>query len=948
MLVGRRDECRQLDELLDRVRNGVSQTLVIRGEAGIGKSALLEYLIGRAGSYRIVQAAGVQEEAELAFAGLHQLCTPLLHRLDRIPGPQQDALGTAFGLRTGPAPDPFWLGLAVLSLLAEAAAECPVVCIIDDAQWLDHASAQTLAFVARQLGAESVALVFANRDSAEEPSALSGLPALVLDGLGRDAARELLAAEIPGPLDEQVRQRIFAETRGNPLALLELPQGLTYAELAGGFGLPDAQELSERIEESFQRRLAPLRSDIRQLLLIAAAEPTGDPELIHRAAARLGVPVDAPERTDFAGLLRWESTLAFRHPLARSAVYGSASVNERRAAHGALAAVTDPAIDADRRAWHFAHSAGGPDESIAQELEHSADRARARGGLAAAAAFLERAAVLTPDPPQRAGRALAAAATKFHAGAFDAARDLLAMAVVGPLSEFDQARVDLMKGHLAWVTSRGGNAPLLLVRAAERLAPVEPGLSRTTYLDALSAAMFAGHLAGPGGGALEVARAAAAAPRPTDVPRTPDLLLDGLAANFNQGYPAAVPSLRQALAAFGEGMSADEQLRWLWLSTLAALHLWDDKPWHELSDQFVQLARGAGALSELPLALSTRAIMLLFVGDLNTATSLVDEQQAVTAATGGNLAPYSGMALAALAGREDEVRSLIESTVEEVGARGEGIGIAVAHWTNALLHNGLGNYPVAMAAAQQALAYQGYPDARYPGVANWAVAELMEAAALSGASEIAAEAFNWIEEMTRASRTDWALGLEARSRALICNTDRAESLYLEAIERLRRTLVRTELARTRLLYGEWLRRQGRRVDAREQLRAAYDMLTQIGAEAFAERARRELVATGEKARRRTVTTGVQLTGREIQVARMASDGLSNPEIGTRLLVSPRTVEYHLGNVFAKLGITSRHELDAALAGSTSRAEGRKSPPSRGFNRGLPGGERPSIDATMWR
>jgi DNA-binding CsgD family transcriptional regulator len=913
MLVGRREECRQLDELLSGVRRGISRTLVIRGEAGIGKSALLEYLIGRDDRYRVVQAAGVQAEAELAFAGLHQLCTPLLHRLAHIPERQQDAVGTAFGVRVGPPPDPFLFGLAVLSLLAEAAAECPLLCVIDDAQWLDRASAQTLAFVARRLGAESVALVFAIREAADQQSSLAGLPELTLGGLGAGEAREMLAAAIPGPLDERVRDRILAETRGNPLALLELPRGLTYAELAGGFGLPDAQGLSDRIEESFQRRLAPLPADLRQLLLIAAVEPTGDPALIRRAASRLGVLVDAQERTEFAGLLRWDSTVAFRHPLARSAVYRSGSVNQRRAAHRALADVTDPAVDADRRAWHLAHAAGGPDEYVADELEHSAARARARGGLAAAAAFLERAAVLTPDPAQRAGRALAAAATKFQAGAFDAARDLLAMAAAGPLSELDHARADLMQGQLAWVTSRGGNAPLLLVRAAERLAPVDPGLSRATYLDALSAAMFAGHLASPGGGALEVARAADAAPRPSDVPRAPDLLLTGLAANFNEGYTAAVPILRQALTAFGANMSADEQLRWLWLTTLAALHLWDDKPWHELSDLYVQLARRTGALSELPLALSTRAIMLLFVGDLDTATSLVDEQQVVTEATGGNLAPYSGMALAALGGNEDLARSLISDTITEVGARGEGIGIAVAHWTNALLHNGLGKYPEAMAAAQQALRHQHYPDARYPGVANWAVAELIEAAALSGATDTAVEAFQWIAEMTGASRTGWALGLEARSRALISDPNVAEPLYLEAIDRLGRTLVRTELARTRLLYGEWLRRRGRRVDAREQLRAAHDLLTMIGAHAFAERARRELVATGEKARKRTVATEVDLTGREEQVARLASGGLTNSEIGIRLLVSPRTIEYHLGNVFAKLGITSRHELEQVSA-----------------------------------
>jgi DNA-binding CsgD family transcriptional regulator len=916
MLVGRRTECRQLDELLERVQTGASQTLVIRGEAGIGKSALLEYLIGQASGYRVVRAAGIQAEAELAFAGLHQLCIPLLSRLEGIPGPQHEALGTAFGLRVGPAPDPFMLGLAVLSLLAESATERPLVCMIDDAQWLDRASAQALGFVASRLGAESVGLVFAVREPADEQP-FAGLPQLALGGLGPDEAREVLTAAIPGPLDERVRDRILAEMRGNPLALLELPRGLTHVELAGGFGLPDTRELSGRIEDTFQRRLATLAPDTRRLLLVAAVDPTGDRALTRRAASRLGIDVDGQELSEFAGLLQWDRSLTFRHPLARSAVYRAASPDERRGAHRALAEVTDPAVDADRRAWHLAHATTAPDEYVAGQLERSAGRARARGGLAAAAAFLERSAMLTPDATQRAGRALAAAGTKFQAGAFDATRDLLAMAAAGPLSELDQARVELMQGQLAWVTSRGGDAPLLLVRAAERLAPVEPGLSRATYLDALSAAMFAGLLASPGGGALEVARAADTAPRPLDDPRTPDLLLQGLAANFNEGYAAAVPILRQALAAFGRGMSVDEELRWLWLTTLAALHLWDDKPWHVLSEQYVQLARRTGALSELPLALSTRAIMLLFAGDLTTATSLVDEQRAVTEATGGNLAPYSAMALAALAGREDEASALIEGTIADVGARGEGIGIAVAHWANALLHNGLGNYPEAMAAAQQALHHQQYPDVRYPGVANWAAAELIEAAALSGMTETAAEAFSWIAAMTGASRTGWALGLEARSRALTSSPDLAEPHFLEAIDLLSGTLVRTELARARLLYGEWLRRQGRRVDAREPLRAAHDMFIAMGAEAFAERARRELAATGEKARKRAVTTMVKLTGREAQVARMASDGLSNPEIGTRLLVSPRTVEYHLGNVFAKLSITSRHDLDRALTRTSS-------------------------------
>jgi DNA-binding CsgD family transcriptional regulator len=916
MLVGRRSERGTLVRLLDDVRSGMSRALVIRGEAGIGKSALLDHLAEQASGCRVVRAAGVQADAELAFAGLHQVCTPLLARLDRLPVPQHDALGTAFGVRTGPTPDRFLVSLAVLNLLAEAAIERPVVCLVDDAQWLDGTSAQALGFVARQLGAESVALVFGLRDPADDQF-FAGVPQMVLEGLPREDARELLATAIPGPLDERVRERILVETAGNPLALLELPQGLSYAELAGGFGLLGGKGLEGRIEESFRRRLAPLAPDLRRLLLVAAIEPAGDAPLVRRAAQRLGLDLDAADPAGLAGLADVGESISFRHPLVRSAVYRDATQADRREAHAALAEVTDPAVDADRRAWHRAQAASGPDEEVAAELERSAGRARARGGLAAAAAFLELAAVLTPDPAQRARRALAAANAKFQAGAFDTAEDLLAMAAAGPLTELEQARLQLLRGHLAFVTSRGGNAPLLLVRAAQRLEPVDLDLARTTYLDALSAAMFAGILASPGGGALDVARAAIAAMPPHHAPRAPDLLLDGLAANFAEGYVAGVPILRQALSAFDDGMPVDEELRWLWMANEAALHLWDDERWDALSSRFVALARTAGALSELPLAVSTRAYMLLFAGDLTAAASLVDEQQAVTEASGGNLAPYSAMALAAFAGRAAEASSLIEATIGEVAERGEGIGIAVAHWTDALLHNGLGEYPQAMEAARQALRYQEYPEARYPGVSNWAAAELMEAAARSGATDVAGEVFQWIVTMTRASRTTWARGIEARSRALIDRGD-AEPHFREAIELFARTTVRTELARTRLLYGEWLRRQGRRLDAREQLRGAYEMFSSMGAAGFAERASHELVATGERARKRTEAAAGELTAREEQIARMARDGLSNPEIGTRLFLSPRTVEYHLGNVFTKLGITSRHDLVRGLPTAAGR------------------------------
>ena len=914
-LTGRHAECGVLGQLIAAVRAGESRTLVVRGEPGIGKTALLEYLAGQAPGCRVARAAGVQSEMELAFAVLHQLCTPMLDRLERLPTPQHDALRTAFGLSAGPAPDPFLIGLAVLSLLSELAEEQPLVCIVDDEQWLDRASAQVLAFVAHRLGTESVGLVFGARVPTND---LAGLPELVVGGLQGSDARALLDSALTGPLDARVGDQIIAEAHGNPLALLELPRGWTAAELAGGFGLPDAVPLpgnvSDTIEVNFRRRIDALPAGTRRLLLLAAADPTGDPALLWRAASLLRVGPEAAAPAVEAGLAEFGARMQFRHPLVRSVAYRSASGPDRQAAHRALAEITDPDRDPDRRAWHRAQAAPEPDEDIAGELELSADRARARGGLAAAAAFLERGVTLTPDPARRAGRALAAANIKFQAGAFDAAQDLLAVTEAGPLTEFEQARVDLLRAQLAFVTNRGGDAPVLLVKAARRLEPIDTGLARATYLDALTASTLAGRLASPGGHTLEVAQAVHAAPRPREDPRVPDLLLDGLAANFNEGYAAGVPFLRQALTAFGRSMSADEELRWLWLTTLAALHLWDDERWDTLSARYVELARKAGALSELPLALSTRSMMLLFVGDLATATALTDEGRAVIDATGSQFAPYAAMGLAAVQGQEATVSALMEATANDVTLRGEGIAMSVAEWANALLHNGLGRYPEAMRAAQQALYYQEYPDMHYPGIANWAAAELIEASARSGMTETAAATYRWIAEMTSASGTNWALGVQARAHALVTEGHEAEGLYQDSIMYLGRGRVRAELARAHLLFGEWLRRRRRRGDARVQLRTAYDMFTAMGMDAFAERAGRELQATGETARKRTATlTGNDaLTGQETQIARLARDGLSNPDIGARLFLSPRTVQYHLGNVFAKLGINSRSQLSHAL------------------------------------
>jgi DNA-binding CsgD family transcriptional regulator len=914
-LTGRHAECDMIDRLVAAVRAGDSRTLVVRGEPGVGKTALLEYLAGQASDCRVVRAVGIQSEMELTFAVLHQLCAPMLDRLERLPAPQRDALRTAFGLSAGVAPDRFLIGLAALGLMSELAGERPLVCIVDDEQWLDSASAQVLGFLARRLEAESVGLVFGARIPTGD---LAGLPELVVEGLQVDDARALLESALTGPLDARVRDQIIAEAHGNPLALLELPRGQTAAELAGGFGLPDAVSLSSSIsgtiEESFRRRIDALPPGTRHLLLLAAADPTGDPALMRRAAGRLRVGLEAAAPAVEAGLAEFDVRVRFRHPVVRSVTYRSASTQDRQASHRMLAEVTDPELDPDRRAWHRAQAAPEPDEDVAGELERSAGRARARGGLAAAAAFLERGVILTPDPARRAGRALAAANTKFQAGAFGAAQDLLAVAEAGPLSEFEQARVDLLRAQLAFATNRGGDAPALLVKAARRLEPIDTGLARATYLDALTASTLAGRLASPGGHTLEVARAASAAPRPPGDPSVPDLLLDGLAANFNDGYAAGVPFLRQALTAFGSGMSADEELRWLWLTTLAALHLWDDERWDMLSSRYVELARETGALSELPLALSTRSMMLLFAGDVATATALTDEGRAVIDATGSQFAPYAAMGLAALQGRQAEVSALIEDTASDVALRGEGIAMSVAEWANALLHNGLGRYPEAMRAAQQALHYQEYPGMHYPGIANWAAAELVEASARSGMTGIATDTYRWIAEMTSASGTNWALGVEARSCALVTEGNAAEGLYQDSIMHLNRSRVRVELARAHLLYGEWLRRQRRRTDAREQLRTAHGMLEAMGMEAFAERARRELQATGETARKRTAVTGrdEELTAQEAQIARLARDGLSNPEIGARLFLSPRTVQHHLGSVFTKLGITSRSHLSHAL------------------------------------
>jgi DNA-binding CsgD family transcriptional regulator len=909
MLLGRRDECAVLDGLLEGARAGRSGVLVVRGEAGIGKTALLDNAIGVASELMVLRTVGVESEMELAFAALHRLCAPLVDRLDRLPGPQRDALLTTFGLRAGSVPDRFLVGLAVLSLLSDAAEERPLLCVVDDSQWLDRASAQALAFVARRLLAESVVMLFAARERSDE---FAGLPELVVEGLGDFDARGLLASVMPGRVDERVADALLAETRGNPLALLELPRGLSPAQLAGGFGLPGALSLQGRIEETFVARLEALPDDAQRLLLVAAAEPTGDPALLWRAAWRLGITRPVLESAESAGLIEVDSRVRFRHPLVRSAVYGAASPSHRRHVHEALAASTDAHVDPDRRAWHLAEAADGPDENVAAELERAAGRAQARGGLAAAAAFLQRAVALTQDPARRAQRALVGAQTSLRAGTFDAAERLMGIAATGPLDDLQNARLDLVRAQLAFVSSRGNDASPLLLQAAKQLESLDVELARETYLEAMAAAMFAGRLASSGGGTPDIARAAHARPRPAQPPQVADLLLDGLAALHSEGYAAGAPTLQRALVGFTQGLPGAEDLRVLWLACVSALHLWDDERWDVLSKRHVYLAREAGALSELPIALSSRTYMHLFMGELTAARALVEEMNFAMEVTGSDLTPYGAIGVAAFAGLEQRAQALLDASNADAEQRGEGVGISVTHWAEALLNNGLGRYEEALSAAQMASDFPGDL-----GTSNWGIVELIEAGARSGTPEKVTDAHRRLVEMANVTGTNWAIGAAARSTALLTEGEAAESSYREAIDRLGKTRLRPEIGRARLLYGEWLRREHRRLDARVQLRAACGLFTSIGMHAFAERARKALAATGEKARKRTVETRLDLTAQERQIAQLARDGLSNAEIGSRLFISQHTVAYHLRKVFNKLGLTSRNQLNDALPGGAT-------------------------------
>ncbi|MDH6144459.1 DNA-binding CsgD family transcriptional regulator [Kitasatospora sp. GP30] len=898
-LLGRTRELEALDRLLREVRDGRSQVLVLRGEAGVGKSALLDHLAGQAAQLQTVRAAGVEAESDFAYSALQRLCVPLLSHLDRLPAVQQDALRVAFGLSAGNPPEMLLVGIAVLGLFAEAAAQSPLVCLVDDAQWLDLMSHRILAFVGRRLDAESVALVFAERiTGAREEEGFSGLPDLPLHGLADADARALLDGVLPGPVDARVRDRIVAETGGNPLALLELPRGMSPAELAFGFGGPGAGPLASRIEDGFRRRVDALPADTRALLLVAAVEPVGDGPLLWRALRLLGIGLEAAAPAEAADLITLGAPVRFRHPLVRSAVWRGADAAALRAVHHALAEATDAGRDPDRRAWHQAHAAVGPDEQVAAALERSADRALARGGRAAAASFLERAAALTPDPKERARRALAAAGAHLAAGATARVPDLLAAAELGPLDRLQQADASRLRAKASAMTSQGLGVVQPLLDAAGRLGDLDPAAARETHLAAFGAAIWAGRH--DEGGLRRVAEAARDLP-PGD--ETAGVFLRALVAWTMDGSAAAFPLLSRAL----RSLTDDEDPAVLWPAANAAAELGDLQAWLDITDRAVSFARTTGTLSILSTALPHRAASLGYAGRFSEARDLLAEAEAaaIEEAAGVATRTVTTALISAYRGRERPALELIEAMERDGEQRGLGRLTAMAACARAVLHNGLGNYQLAMEAALRGAEHQDLV------VHHWTCSELVEAATRAGDPAVAARARERLADWGRAG-TPWALGALVVADALSGAPEQAEDRYREAVDHFGRGGLGVFEARARLLFGEWLRRQNRRAQARTELRAAHEAAAAMGMEAFAERARRELVATGETVRKRSLGAPV-LTPQEAQIARLAATGHPNAEIGAQLFLSPRTVEWHLRKVFAKLGISSRREIAGAFS-----------------------------------
>ncbi|MBL7252971.1 AAA family ATPase [Paractinoplanes lichenicola] len=912
-LVGREVEAGRVAQLIAAASAGQGGALVLTGEAGIGKTALLDQAEQVATGFQVVQASGAEFEQEFPYAALHQLCVPILHHADELPDRHREALRVAFGLAAG-VPDPFRVGLAALELVAAAARERTLLCLIDDAQWLDTASSRALAFLARRIGAEPIAILIAVRQSAphhetplylsvsrEETGVAAGeipeagarqpttggesvvgeqsaLPTLAVTGLSDESARHLLTARSPFALDERVRDRLVAEAGGNPLALLELP-------LAGGFALPATGSVPNRIEQAFQSRLDGLTRDARLLLTVASAEPTGDPTLVWAAAGRLGVE-HAGADAAAVELAEFGTRVRFCHPLARSAVYRAASAQDRRSAHRELAEVTDPVTAPDRRAWHRAQATVTPDAEVADDLQRCAARAQARGGVAAAAAFLQRAAELSPDADRRIDRTLEAAQAYLEAGSGGTAGELLTTVETAGLDGVRHARVELLRGRIAFARPGDGSGPALMAAGARRLSVLNADRARETYLDALEATLAVGR----GGGFIpEILAAARSAPPASE----PDLLGALLSLAAGQ-YRVAIPMLAELL-------HADRRPAWTLrpaLATMISTEVWDPLTIAAIAEWLVKQGRESGSPMLLRLGLAQTATDATFTGDVAKALAALAEEAAIADAAGDQPLLYPRLQLSALRGRRDEAHELLAAAERARTADGSG-QVTNVHWTTALLNNGLGDYPAALAAGRAATA----PDELF--LAGIASAELVEAAVRTRELDVAADALESMTERTRASGTEAGRGIAAYARGLVTGV---EEHFREAVECLAETPLTPYEGRAHLLYGEWLRRQGRRNDGIEQLRRAHDLLSAAGAEGFARRAADELRASGVGVQPRSERSFDSLTAQEAAVARLVASGATSQEAAVQLFVSKRTVDAHLRNIFRKLGVTSRRQL----------------------------------------
>jgi DNA-binding CsgD family transcriptional regulator len=905
MLIDRIEETARVNTLLDQVRDGMSGALVLRGEAGIGKSAILNATVESAQDLSVIRLEGIESEMQLGYAALHRLLLPHLPRLEHLPEPQRDALKSAFGLTSLAPADRFMVSLAALSLLGDAAREIPLLIVVDDAQWLDRESVGALVFVARRLQADRIALIFGVRESIDVGATFQGIPELLLSGLETDFARELLTASVPDPVSYRVAERIISVTRGNPLALMELSGELTSEHLSEQAPLPDPLPISDLIEARFLRQIQELPAETQIVLLVAAADSEGDPDTLRRAAAVLGIsPADIEPARD-AGLLNLRPHIEFRHPLVRSAVYGGATAENRRRVHHALATVTDGDDEADRRALHLALGAIGPDEDLAAALERSAAQARSRGGYAAESSFLVRAADLSPEPQRQAGRLLAAAQATFLAGNVGYSESLLDRARPHLVDPMERAQAQRLEGHLRSV-GNGQFAPALLFDAAKAFEPLDRAVSHHSLLEAfMNFLVYQQFTVGTTG--VEIAQAALDSLDAQSTPTTAtDVLLRGVAMRYAGNYSEAVPAMREAVRA-RVTMSPEEINQWIYIGNIIAVELWDEEGARGTMERLEQAARPRGALPALQRALLGIALVDCRCGRFASARERYSELHDVTMTIGAHVEFYDLLDVDLLCWQGDpQARAKVAELIEGADAFCLASVVHSANLALSFLDLAEGQYEEALVTARSVTKGDAM------GWGCQALPVVVEAGMRCGNREFASEALTSLAERAPVSGTPWALGLLARCRALMADGPNAAALYEQALQHFDKTSLAPEIARTHLLYGEWLRRQKQRTEAREQLRRSYEMFDTMGARSFAERARIELLATGERARARRAESAHDLTPRELQIARLAADRATSREIASQLFISPNTVDYHLRKVFQKFGISSRRELVGLL------------------------------------